>query len=389
MAELVPRCFQPPERSFFLFGPRGTGKSTLLRSRLKDAVWVDLLEEEEFRKFYARPELLRDVADQIGGKGCIVIDEVQKVPRLLGTVHLLIEKHRELYFVLTGSSARKLKHGQADLLAGRALNYNLHPFIASELGPAFSIQKALTHGMLPLVVTDPDPEKVLASYASLYLKEEVQAEGMTRNVGDFARFLESISFSHAETLNTSNVARECEVKRKTVEAYITILEDLLLSFRLPVFTKRAERATVSHPKFFFFDTGIFMSLRPQGPLEQADKIAGPALEGLVAQHLRAWAAYTDDAHRLYFWKTKAGTEVDLVVYGPEVFWAIEVKCATRVRSEDLRGLKSFAREYPEADRLLLYMGKKKQYMDGILCLPCEDFLHSLVPGRLPEFEGMK
>ena len=209
------------------------------------------------------------------------VDEVQRVPELLNVVHALIEQPVRRQFVLTGSSARKLRRGGIDLLAGRALYYTLHPFMAAEW-PGFQLSTALQTGLLPLVVASAQPEEVLKAYATLYLQEEVQIEGWARNVGSFARFLEMVSFSHAAVLNISNVARECQIERKMVTAYIEVLEDLLLSFRLPIFTRRARRQASAHTKFYLFDAGVYRSLRPRGPLDHAEEIDGGAFEGLVA-----------------------------------------------------------------------------------------------------------
>lgn len=212
----------------------------------------------------------------IEGSGArdIVIDEVQRIPELLHLVHDLLEKPGAPRFVLTGSSARKLRRGGVDLLAGRALVRTLHPFMAAEL-PDFDLAEALNTGLVPLVVDASRPADTLRAYAALYLTEEVQAEGLVRNVGGFARFLEALSFSQGSVLNLSNVARESAVSRKTVEGYLEIVEDLLLAFRVPVFTRRAKRATVAHPKFFFFDTGVFRSLRPHGPLDRPQRSKAP------------------------------------------------------------------------------------------------------------------
>jgi predicted AAA+ superfamily ATPase len=235
--------------------------------------------------------------------------------------------------------------------------------------------------MLPLVRASGEPEKVLKSYCALYVKEEVQAEGLVRNIGNFARFLEAISFSHGSVLNVSSVARECGVERKVVEAYVQILEDLLLSFRVPVFQKRAGRAVVSHPKFFYFDAGVYRSLRPSGPLDRPEEIQGLALEGLVAQHLRAWNAYSGGNTELFFWRTRSGVEVDFIVYGEETFTALEIKNSRHVRSADLKGLRALREDYPEAKCILLYRGAERLMKDGIWCIPCEEFLLGLTPGR--------
>lgn len=379
MESIIPRLFTPPKGSFFLFGPRGTGKSTLLRHMWQEAIWVDLLQPDLVRSYQARPERLRELVAAYSRGVVVVIDEIQKVPDMLSVVHSLLEKKRNTRFILTGSSVRKIKRADVDLLAGRALKCSLHPFMAIELGTRFKMDTALKKGLLPLVVMAEEPDQVLKAYAALYVREEVQMEGLVRNVGGFSRFLEIISFSHASVLNISNVARECEIERKVVEGYISILEDLLLAYRIPVFTKRAQRTTISHPKFFYFDAGVYRSLRPSGPLDRPGEIEGAALEGLVAQHLIAWNAYRGERNRLYYWRTRAGSEVDFVLYGPEVFWAIEVKNTAKIRAEDVSALKTFKQDYPQSEVFLLYRGHERRMIGDILCLPCEEFLLALDP----------
>jgi len=382
--EMMPRFFEPPKQSLFLFGPRGTGKSTLVKQQFPDAFYVDLLDPEAFRTFSANPSYLRERLSAEPGISTVVIDEIQRVPVLLDLVHSLIEERKRLRFVLTGSSSRKLKRTGVDLLAGRALLCHLHPFMASELGIHFSLKDALTVGLLPIVWGSDNPGQVLGTYAALYLREEVQMEGLVRNVGNFSRFLEAASFSHGAQLNISNVARECQVERKVVEGYVGILEDLLLGYRLPVFSKRAKRAVATHPKFYLFDAGVYRSLRPKGPLDRPQEVEGAALEGLVCQHLRAWIDYGNTDSTLYYWRTRSGVEVDFVIYGSQGLRAIEVKNATRIHPQDLRGLKAFREDYPEAEGCLLYRGKDRLVKEGILCLPCDRFLSSLRPPAWPE-----
>ncbi len=379
--EMVRRFFNAPKGSYFLFGPRGTGKSTWLRQSFPDAIYIDLLDHEVFRRYLAGPERLGDVISGSNRARTVILDEIQKIPSLLDEVHRLMEteNQRRVQFILTGSSARKLKRGGTDLLAGRAVLKTLHPFLAAELGSRFQFARNLELGMLPLVLDSTEPLETLKAYVSLYLREEVQAEGLVRNIGNFARFLEAMSFSHASLLNTSEVARECQVNRKTVEGFIEALEDLLLGFRLPVFTKRAERKLVEHSKFYYMDAGVFRSLRPKGPLDSPEEIGGACLEGMVAQHLRAWIAYSKEDKKLYFWRTKAGLEVDFVVYGEDAFLAIEVKRSRTVSSKDVRSLLAFREDYPKAQACLLYGGKERIKINGILCLPCEEFLMGLVP----------
>jgi predicted AAA+ superfamily ATPase len=335
--EIITRFFQDTKQSFFLFGPRGTGKSTWVHKNLKNALFIDLL----------APEVL--------------------IPELLDVVHQLMEQRYGWRFVLTGSSARKLKRSGVDLLAGRAAVKTMHPFMAAELGNLFSLKEA-TLGLIPLVLGAPSPKEAISAYVALYLREKVQTEGLVRNIGAFSRFLESISFSHGAILNISEVSRDCQVERKTVEGYISILEDLLLAFRIPVFTKRAKRHLSFHPK-------------SAGPLDSPQEIDGAALEGLVAQHLRAWNSYGEASGNLYFWRTKSGNEVDFVVYGKDIFCAIEVKNTARIQSKMLKGLVAFKEDYPEAQTCLLYRGKERIKIKNILCLPCEEFLVNLKPDK--------
>lgn len=377
--ESIKRFLNDCKQSYFLFGPRGTGKSTWLKETYPQSLYLDLLSPEVFRTYSARPEQLEELVKGNKDKHVVIIDEIQKLPSLLPLVHRLIEELKTHRFVLTGSSARKLRRSGIDLLGGRALLKAMHPFLAAELGDAFNMQKALTYGLIPLIVSSSDSRASLEAYISLYIREEVQAESLVRNIGDFSRFLETMSFSHGSVLNASQIARDCHIGRKTVEGYIAVLEDLLLGFKVNVFTKRAKRLLQSHPKFYFFDVGVFRTLRPQGPLDIGESLEGAALEGLVAQHLKAWISYSRAKAELYYWRTKAKNEVDFVVYGDAVFLAIEVKNSLTIRPRDLSGLKSFGEDYPEAQRVLVYRGKEKLMKDGVLCMPCDLFLKSIVP----------
>lgn len=356
-----------PEKSFFLFGPRGTGKSTWIRSQLKPALLLDLLEAETWQRLLAHPGDLEKLV-LAAGPGPIVIDEVQRAPDLLNEVHRLIEK-RGAVFALTGSSARKLRRGGVNLLAGRALTYRMHPLTAEELGDRFNLQISMQFGHLPAIGSEPDPQRFLQSYVQTYLREEVLQEGLTRNMAAFSRFLEAVSFSHAAQLNLTDVARECAVDRKTVEGFVGVLEDLLLAVRLPPFTKRAARRLVQHPKLYLFDVGVFRTLRPKGPLDRPAEIAGAALEGLVWQELRAINDLHNLGYSLHFWRTAAGKEVDFVLYGERGLHAIEVKHADRIRPADLAGLGAFCADYPEAKATLLYMGERAEQHGSVAVLP--------------------
>jgi len=379
----IPRVFVAPVGHFFLLGPRGTGKTAWCNARFKNALRLDLLNPGILREYSSQPERLIAHVSANPDKKQVVIDEIQKLPELLDVVHLLIERKSGHQFILTGSSARKLRRQGTNLLGGRAAAKHLYPYMACELGDRFELQKALELGLLPVVWAAQQPDEILDAYNGLYLREEVQMEGLVRNVGDFARFLETMSFAHASVLNLANIARESHINRKTVENYMQILEDLLLGFRLEVFTKRAKRGLAAHPKFYFFDTGISRANRPRGPLDSQAEMNGLALEGLVAQHLRAWCDYSKGGHQLSYWHTRAGLEVDCVVYGETGLYAIEIKNSNRVRPEDLRALAAFAEDYPQCKRYFLYRGTERLMIDQVLCMPCEEFLLALQPDRFP------
>jgi len=383
----VPRFFTPPAGHFFLFGPRGTGKTWWARQAYPNALHVDLLDPETVRRLGARPERLREMIAAAPTADAVVIDEVQKLPELLEVVHAVIEEGRRRgggpRFVLTGSSPRKLRRGGVNLLGGRAAECWLHPYMAAELGTQFHFAAAAESGLLPVIHGAEEPQANLSAYNALYIREEVQAEGLVRSVGSFARFLEAISFSHASVLNLANVARECEVSRKTAEGYLDILEDLLLGYRLPVFSRRAKRQLAAHPKFYFFDAGVFRANRPAGPLDEPGEIDGAALEGLVAQHLRAWCHYSPGRHQVSYWLTRSQVEVDFVIYGESGIHAVEVKNTGRIRPEHLRGLKAFGADYPTARLALLTRSRERLVIDGVTCLPVDEFLAGLTPGTPP------
>jgi len=375
--EIYPRFFQPPQGSYFLFGPRGTGKSTFLNASYPEALNIDLLLPENYHRFSAHPDYLINLIQGNPQKKTIIIDEVQKVPALLDVVHNLIEKKYDRQFILSGSSARKLKRRGTDLLAGRLVYRTLHPFLFGEVQRPLILDDVLQYGLLPVVLSAREPKDTLRAYVSLYLKEEVQAEGLVRNFGNFSRFLEAISFSQGSILNISHVSRDCQVERKVVEGYLTILEDILLAYRLPAFTRRRQRKLIAHDKFYLFDCGVYRQLRPAGPLDTPAEIDGAALESLVAQNLLAWNAYLNEPYQISYWHSYEHQEVDFVLYGPAGFYAIEVKNTIRLRPEDLRGLKIFQRDYPASQALFLYRGTERVAFDRILCLPCTDFLNNL------------
>jgi predicted AAA+ superfamily ATPase len=357
----------PAKGSFLLFGPRGVGKTAWLRTRFPDALTFDLLDDRVYTRLLADPRRLGEAIPK-GHTGLVVIDEVQRVPELLNEVHRLIESRR-LRFALTGSSARKLRGRGVNLLAGRAVTRHMHPLTASELGTDFEWKRALRHGTMPLAWTSEDPSDYLHSYTATYLREEVQQEGLTRNLAAFSRFLEAASFSQASVLNMAAVARECAVSVKVVQDWFGVLEDLLIAIRLPVFLRRAKRRVTSHPKFFYFDAGVFQAIRPRGPLDAEEQIDGAALETLFLQQVRALNDYRALGYSLHTWRTAVGDEVDFVLYGPRGLRAFEVMRSRTVRREDLAGLLRFGEDYPEARLHLLHPGTERRHERGVEIVP--------------------
>jgi predicted AAA+ superfamily ATPase len=342
---------------------------------LPRALRIDLLEQSTFAELAGHADRLEALADARGAKH-IVIDEVQKLPPLLDEVHRLIERRR-FRFVLTGSSARKLKRSGANLLAGRARTLAMHPFTATELGARFKIKQALRFGLLPTVWMEDDPQRYLRSYVGTYLREEVQQEALVRNLASFSRFLEAASLSQGQVLNMTAVAADCGINRKTVENYFDLLEDLLLAVRLPVFTRKAKRKVVSHPKFFFFDSGVYRTLRPKGPLDSEAEIDGAALETLVMQSLRAESSNAGLDYEFSYWRTPTGVEVDFVLYGEHGLHAFEVTRSPVFRESDLEGLRLFCEDYPQAEGHLFYGGTKRYRFGPIEVVPIEEGIRSL------------
>ncbi len=366
----------PEQKSFFLFGPRGTGKTTFLRTALPHALYFDLLNAETHRKLLNHPVELNRMIPRSWSEW-VVLDEVQRIPQILYEVHRLIES-RHVKFAITCSSARKLRRGDTDMLAGRALTRSMFPLTAEELGEDFSLPHALSYGHLPSTFDQSNPKDYLASYVATYLREEVQQEGLTRNLGAFSRFLEAASFSQAQPLNISAVARECMVERKVAESYFTILEDLLIAVRIPVFRKKAKREVVAHRKFFFFDAGVYRAIRPKGPLDTSNDIDGASLETLVFQELSAANHYHDLGYSISFWRTRWGHEVDFVLYGERGLVAIEVKRSDTAGGNTLRGLHAFREDYPIARTYLLHAGTRDGWENDIRVLPVETFLKNIV-----------
>jgi predicted AAA+ superfamily ATPase len=361
--------------SIFLFGPRGTGKTHWARAALPDALYIDLLEFELFKSLSANPGRLAEHIPK-SYAGWIIIDEVQKIPELLNEVHRLIERYG-YRFLLTGSSARSLKRKGVNLLAGRALRYDMHPLVIQELNHDFNLSRALQFGMLPAAVSKENPKKYLTTYVQTYIKEEVFQEGLTRNLAGFTRFLEIASFSQGSVTNLSEIAREVGIDRQVVASYFAILEDLLLAYRLLPFTKRAKRRLAVHPKFYFFDVGVYRLLRPMGPLDKPEEADGAGLETLFLQHLKAINDYNESGYTFYFWRTSNQLEVDFVAYGEKGLIAFEIKRSSTITSKSLTGLKAFQKDYPQANLYLIYTGSHREYHGDIECIPIEQALQQL------------
>lgn len=322
----------------------------------KSHITINFLQRDTFLKYKSHPERLRkeiEAMDPAPRALTIFIDEVQKAPEMLDEIHLLIEQYKgKLFFVMTGSSVRKLKRSSANLLGGRAWQYFLHPLTHRELGADFSLNKMLSRGSLPPVVRAPaeDAAKFLEAYTQTYLKEEVLDEALTRNVGAFSRFLEIAADQNGAIVNYSNTARETHVSVKTIQAYYQILEDTLVVFKIPPYIKSARRRLVLHPKYYFFDTGIVQTLigRAAQPVKEGTTEFGRSFEHFIILEIMRLASYADKNWHFFHWRSAAGAEVDLVIETPEGVWAIEVKTGSRIESVDLQGLRSFQTDHPHA-----------------------------------------
>ncbi len=363
--------------TFFLWGPRQVGKSALLRQSYPDARWIDLLKNEEFRRYAARPELLRQEVEAggPGQSGQIVIDEVQKVPGLLDEAHWLIE-NRGLHFALCGSSARKVKRGGANLLGGRATRYELHGLTAGELGDDFDLDRILNHGYLPRMYQASRPRRMLDAYVADYLTQEVAAEGLVRNLPAFSGFLDAAALSDGEIVNVANVARECGVSNHTARSYFEILEDTLLGRWLPAYRKRPKRR-VAKPKFYFADVGVVNRLARRGQVLAGTELYGKALENWVFHELSAFASYYELDDDLTYWRLPSGIEVDFLVGDGRL--AVEAKAASVVTRIHLKGLRTLAREHPDVGRRVVVClePRARRTEDGIDILPATAFARLL------------
>ena len=373
----------PGTETFFLWGPRQAGKTTLLRQSYPDARWVDLLKSDEFRRYSVNPELLRQEIEADGPDPTrqVVIDEVQKVPALLDEVHWLME-NRGLSFALCGSSARKVRRGGANLLGGRAVRLELRGLTAGELGDDFDLPRMLNHGYLPRIYETSRPRRLLDAYVADYLREEVAAEGLVRNLPAFSGFLDAAALSDGEAVNISNVARECGVSNHTAKGYFGILEDTLLGRWLPAYRRRRKRRLTAAPKFYFADVGVVNRLARRGEVAPGSELYGKAFENWVHHELSAFVGYREVDDELAYWRLPSGIEVDFVL--GDVRLAVEAKASARIDRNHLKGLRSIAQEYPETGRRVVVClePRSRRTDDGIDILPAETFVRRLWSGAL-------
>lgn len=369
----------PPRRSALLLGPRQTGKSTFVRANLPKAAWsVDLLDHAEYLRFSKDPALFaREAEEQIRrGAKVVFVDEVQKIPALLDEVHRLIER-LGARFILTGSSARKLKRGGANLLAGRAESLPLHPLTRREQANQFDLDRNLLLGSLPAVVTGSDEtaRALLRTYADTYLREEIQAEGVVRNLGGFARFLDVAAAQNGELLNAAAVARDAGVASRTVQEYFQVLEDTLLGFRLESWRRSARARLVAHSKFYLFDTGVTNALNRRLTANLDAQSRGRLFEQWLVLECRKLIDYARSEARIFFWRTNHGSEVDIVVekHG-KLLAAIECKTSRKVVGADLGGLRAFAEENSAVPLFAVTPGAAPHRLDDVLVTNFEEFL---------------
>lgn len=382
MIERVLRLPAPGTETFFLWGPRQTGKSTLLRTAYPAALWVDLLKSEEYRRYLEQPELLRRRIEALSPRpNFVVIDEVQRVPGLLDEAHWLHE-NLGVRFALCGSSARKVRRGHANLLGGRALSYRLEGLVSAELGDSFDLERLLNHGTLPRIHLSEKPAAYLAAYVADYLKEEVAAEGLVRNLPAFSEFLNVAALSDAELVNFSTIARDCGVSSPTVKGYFEILTDTMLGHWLPAWRKRPKRRVIGAPKFYFADVGVAGHLAKRGHVAPGSELFGKALENYVFHELRSWNQYREAGASLALWRLASGIEVDFIVNDMEA--AIEVKAARKITSDHLKGLRHLRQDHPEIGRLVLVCLEEQAWRsdDGIDVLPVREFLSRLWAGEM-------
>lgn len=361
------------DESVFLFGARQTGKTTLLKKQFPNAIYFDLLQTDVLNRFRQRPALLRESLEQANEGTLVIIDEIQQIPELLNEIHWLIT-NKQIRFILCGSSARKLKRQGVNTLGGRAVPQYLFPFVSCEI-PDFNIDRAVNNGMIPRHYMKENPTSLLKAYVGVYLREEIQAESLVRNLTGFSRFLEIAAMTDGEMVNYLNIASDCGVSANTVKEYFQILEDTLVGYMIPAFTKKAKRKVVQSPRFYLFDVGVTNYLLGRTNLRRGTTDYGHAFENIVIQELVAYLNYTDNPNKLSYWRTYTQVEVDVILGDAKV--AIEIKSVEEVLPKHLKGLKSFADEHPDCRRIIVSLDRFNRVVDGIEHIYVYDFFKKL------------
>lgn len=361
------------EDSVFLFGARQTGKSTFLREKFKNCTYIDLLDTSVKTRFKRTPSLLYDILVEKPEGTLVIIDEVPEVPELLNEVHRLMSE-KGLIFILCGSSARKLKRKGYNTLGGRAYPVYLYPFVSTEI-PNFDLNHAINYGMLPPHYLAKNPSKRLAAYIDIYMKEEIKQEALVRNLSAFQRFLEVAAITDGEMINYNNIAQDCGVSANTVAGYFDILEDTLIGYRIPAFSKVIKRRLVQAPRFYYFDVGIVNYLLHRKELVMGTAEYGHAFEHLVIQEIKAWLMYSESSEQLTFWRTHTGLEVDAVIGDARL--AIEIKSVEEVLPRHLKGLKAFAGDYPAARLIIVSLDPFNRRINNVECVYVLDFFKML------------
>lgn len=376
------RLLPTPSRSILLFGPRGTGKSTWIRSRFPHATHYDLLDTSESLRLNRNPSALFQELRSLPPESWVIIDEVQRAPALLDQVHRLVELQR-LKFVLSGSSARKLRRGGVNLLAGRALTKELFPLVSAELGPNLDLERALGFGTLPMAVGEEAPQEYLRTYAETYLDQEIRAEALTRNIGNFTRFLEVAARQNGQVTNASSIARDAGVARATVRDHFDLLVDTLIGYRLPSWKLKSTNKQVRHSKFYLFDCGIARALSGRLPYPPSHEERGALLETFLLMEMRACLSYSGLGYPLCFWRNYEGTEVDALCETTTGFVAIEIKASSRWERRFNRGLRHVRDALGAETRCLgVYLGEREALVDDVRVYPARGFLERLWNGEV-------
>jgi predicted AAA+ superfamily ATPase len=377
------RALDTPDRAFFLFGPRGSGKSTWVRERFPKARVVDLLPPATALAYQKDPALLRREVEAVSKDVWVVVDETQRAPQLLDEVHYLMESRGHRRFVLTGSSARKLRRGASNLLAGRALLRRMYPLNARETEFSISPEQAMRYGTMPLSATarsDGDREEYLTSYVTTYLSEEIKFEGLARDIGSFARFLDVASLAAGQRANLSNLASEAQVGRDTVRSHFSVLEDTLLGSWLPAYRPRAKVKEVAAPKFYWFDSGVLHAAAGGFRQPLPSDWTGTLFEHWIHHEIRSYLDYSRSRGDLAYWRTPSGSEVDFLWWYGETAVAVEVKASRRFKSEFLAGIRSLAAGKRLRSSWVVYLGERELREDGTWILPASSFLRKLHGG---------